>query len=158
MRILEAWPARATPPLGGDEATGQRFLAEGEDDGGVRDEETLAPAFVIEAQQQVADEVEARSMLVVGADHRPWRKRHVRAAEHLVPRLAVLRPELRRLHVDRAQLPLLQRVAAAIAQALLLLALADVEIIFEEVDAVARQKPLELGHGIEEIACLLPRA
>src|SRR5579883_1563264 len=105
-------------------------------------------------RQEVADYVEPRQMLVVGVNHRPRRLRRMRAREHEIAPMAVLGPELRRLGVDRAQLPLLQRILAALLEPPLLLALADIEIVFEEADAGADEHLLEGGHGLEEFARL----
>src|SRR5258708_13263296 len=96
-----------------------------------------------------------RRVLVVGADDMPRRERIVAAGEHRVARPAVVLPMLDRRLVDRADLPLLERIRAAVLQTFLLLVFADVEIIFEELDPRPFEQPLEGRHRLEKLLVLL---
>src|SRR5215472_7834064 len=109
-------------------------------------------------REHVADDVEARLVLVVGAHHHPRRLARVAAQEHLVAGTAVVAPvPLCRL-VHRAQLPLLERVAAPLPEPPRLLGAADVEVVLEEVDARAHQHLLEARDRLEEGLVLGARA
>ena len=55
--------------------------------------------------------VEASALLVVGLDDRPGRIGRIRIEEHGLLGLGVFIPLVLRLLVDRAQFPLLQRIA-----------------------------------------------
>src|SRR5258708_31625516 len=89
-------------------------------------------------------------VLVVGADDMPRRERIVAAGEHRVARPAVVLPMLDRGLVERAVLPLLERIRAAVLQTLLLLVFADVEKVFEELDPRSLEQPLEGRHRLEK--------
>src|SRR6266436_3727217 len=96
-----------------------------------------------------------RRVLVVGTDDVPRRERVVAAREHRVARPAVVLPMRDRGLVDRADLPLLERIGAALLQPLLLLALADVEIILEELNPRSFEQPLEGRHRLEKLLVFL---
>src|SRR5579864_7997109 len=85
--------------------------------------------------EDVTDDVESRLVLVVGAYHDPGRCRGVGAREHPIARLAVVAPVPLGGLVHRAELPLLERIAAPLAQPSRLLAAADVEVVLEQVHA-----------------------
>src|SRR6266511_3253885 len=82
----------------------------------VRRDDSPVLAGVVQAIEDVARKIDARRLLLVGSHDPPRRKCRVRAEQHLVPRAAVRLPVLERLGVDRARLPLLQRVAGALRQ------------------------------------------
>ena len=67
----------------------------------------------------------------------------MRAGEHFVARFRIFLPVLCRFLVDRADFPLLERVGFTVAQASFLLALADVEVIFDQGEARVEQQLLE---------------
>src|SRR5690606_42071862 len=67
---------------------------------------------------------------------------------------AVGNPLLRRHRIDRADLPLLQRVGGAFAQAFDLLLLVDVEVILQHADAGIHQHLLERHDTAHEVLVL----
>src|SRR5215467_12884486 len=108
--------------------------------------------------EQVTDTVEARPPFVVRGDDVPGRKLRVRGLKHYVARPRVLEPSAPRAKVRRAQLPLAQRVCDPGLEAALLLGLAHLEPVLDEMDAVIHEVQLELGAGLEEALVLLLRA
>ena len=103
------------------------ILAAGRTDQGVHASgQVVVFVPVFQVREQVLDHAEPGELLVVGAYHCPRRHRAMRAREHVVARCAVIAPVLLRHGVDRAHLPLLERIAAARGQTLLLFGLADV--------------------------------
>src|SRR5579872_58864 len=74
--------------------------------------------------------------------------------EHFVARQAVISPVRERHLVDRAHLPLLQRIDAARFEPLLLLGLGDIEIEFEKLNSGAFQHLLEDRDHLHEFLIL----
>src|SRR5579864_8528140 len=72
------------------------------------------------------------------------------AMQHLVARSCVCRPKLYGEPVDRADLPLAQRIAPTLFEPTRLLLPVDVEIIFEQPDAAIDQHPLKDGRIVEK--------
>jgi hypothetical protein len=93
-----------------------------------------------------------------GPHHMPGRERRVRPREHLVAGFAVLLPVLYGRLVDRAHLPLLERIASAVREATLLLGLADVQIVLSQQDPGAYQELLEARRVLHERFVLFGRA
>src|ERR1700736_5196647 len=76
------------------------------------------------------------------------------AAQHLVTGARVVGPVLDRRLVDRADLPLAERIVPAFVQPLDLLGAVDVEIIFEQPDAGVDEHTLEDRRVVEKGLCL----
>ncbi|MCY1293467.1 hypothetical protein D9M70_427270 [compost metagenome] len=74
--------------------------------------------------------------------------------EHRLLGARVLVPFVERSNIDRAELPLLERVDLAFAKAAALLFLADREPELEQVDAAAHQVALELRGLLQEVLVL----
>lgn len=72
-------------------------------------------------RKQVADDVETRKMLVIGADDEPGRQWGGCSCQHQVARIGVSIPVLLSDPIDRTCFPLLEWVAASIAKPPLLL-------------------------------------
>src|SRR3989304_5107372 len=64
----------------------------------------------------------------------------------------------RRLGVDRAELPLAERIFAPLFQAPFLLLATDVEVIFEDREAAMHEQLLEHRHRLHEFLVLCIRA
>src|SRR5262249_39652447 len=62
--------------------------------------------FVGNLVEEVADAIEARPALVIGADNVPWRELRIGGGEHRVARPRILEPSASRAQIRRAQLPL----------------------------------------------------
>src|SRR6185437_3192604 len=122
----------------------------------IRQDHGLAVHLAIgDLRQQMRDAVEPCALLVDGLDHPPRRFRNMGPVQHLFLRLRVLLPARARLHVHRAQLPLLQGIMDAHQKAELLFLVGDREPVFDQDDAGTHQHALELGHGVEELLDLL---
>jgi len=128
---------------------------EGNDDAAVRRGLFGGLAAIVDAGEQVADEMNASEALVVGADDIPGRDGGVGAEKHGVAGAAVAGPVFHGDVVDGRNLPLFQRIRAAVGEALLLFGFRDVEIIFQEDGSRADQHVFVLRHGDHEALILL---
>src|SRR5262245_26984707 len=119
----------------------------------------LALRFLVWDQaQQVTDAVEARAPLVVRGNDVPGSPLCVRGLEHHVTRPRVLEPSAPRIQVRRAQFPLAHRIRDTGLEAPLLLRLAHLEPVLDQMDAVVDNVLLELGTDLEEAPVLRFRA
>src|SRR5262245_11150023 len=98
--------------------------------------------------------VEAGAPLVVRGDDVPGSPLRVRSLEHDVACPRVLEPSAARAQIRRAQLPLAQRIGDAGLEAALLLRLAHLEPVLDQLDAVVDNVMLELGADHEEALVL----
>ena len=105
--------------------------------------------------KDVAHGVEAGALLAVALDDRPGAVGRVRLEEHRFLGAGVFIPLVQRRLVDGAQLPLLERVGGAFAEAAALFLLADAEPELHQVDAAAHQVALELGRLLHELLVFL---
>ena len=105
--------------------------------------------------KQMRDAVEPRLLLVDGIDHVPRRFRNVGVLQHRFLGLGVLLPAAARLHIHRAQLPLLQRILDPHGEAEVLFLVGDREPVFDQYDAGAHQHALEFRHRAEELLDVL---
>ena len=106
--------------------------------------------LVFQVRKQILDHAESCEFLVIGAHHRPRRHLGMGARQHLVACRAVVVPVLLSHGIDRAHLPLFERIAAACGQAFFLLGLADIEVVLEQVNAGTQQHLLEGRHRFHE--------
>src|SRR6202049_2274131 len=165
VRIVLKVPARKAPfgqsilfGSAGHPAGTQQLLAELARHARIGPREALLRLRRGHARQYVADDVEARLMLVVGPHHDPGRVVMVGAQEHAVSGATVGAPVFLSGLIDRADFPLLERVAAPLAQAARLLAAGDVEVILEEENPRLYQHALEARRRFQERLALLARA
>src|SRR5438270_12670496 len=100
--------------------------------------------------EDVANDVQPRSLLVVGRDDEPRAPLAVRCREHRVPRSRVLEPLGSRREIGPAQLPLPHRILDARLKAAGLLVVADLEPVLEEHDPALEEHALEPGDDLEE--------
>src|SRR5580765_5359703 len=108
--------------------------------------------------ENIPDDVEARLLLVIGAHHHPGRVGVVRPQQHAVAGAAVVAPVFLRRLVDRADLPLLQGILAALTQAARLFLAGDVEVVLQQDGSGAHQQSLETRSRLQEILMLRGRA
>ena len=101
-------------------------------------------AGVIQRRQEMAHGIQARPLLVVGLDDRPGRIGGVGVKEHRLFRFGVVIPLVEAGLVDRAQLPLLERVGFPAGETGALFVLSNREPVFVEPDARAHQHPLQV--------------
>src|SRR6185437_682455 len=112
----------------------------------IRQDHGLAVHLAIgDLRQQMRDAVEPCALLVDGLDHPPRRFRNMGLVQHLFLRLGVLLPARARLHVHRAQLPLLQGIMDAHQKAELLFLVGDREPVFDQDDAGTHHHALDTG-------------
>src|SRR4029077_14469130 len=102
--------------------------------------------------------VEAGAAFVVRWEDVPGCKFRVRGFEHDVARARIIEPPAPRAQVRRAQLPLAQRIFDTGFEAALLLGLAYLEPVLDQLDAVVDDVHLELGANLQEALVLLFRA
>ena len=95
------------------------------------------------------------ALLVVGGHDPPRRVPAVGRPDHLVVGARVVPPAAIGLDVHRAELPLAQRIVDALAEAALLLLLADVEEVLQDLHAALDDRRLEARRELEEAARLL---
>src|SRR5207302_5385885 len=153
-RRMPSASASAHIPSGGHPPRAEQGLAEFARYAWIGAGELALGARERNARQDVANDVQPRLVLVVGAHQYPRRMLLMGAQQHAVARPAVIAPVSLRRFVDRADLPLLERIAAARTQSPRLLLAADVEVILEERDSRAHQHALEAWSGIQELVAL----
>jgi len=78
--------------------------------------------------------------------------------KHLIASLAVLLPERYRLLINWTDFPLLQGVPAALFDAFLLLALADVQVVLDKTNAGTHEHAFEFLNACHELLKLLVSA
>src|SRR5262249_40275503 len=118
----------------------------------------LRHLFVGNEAQKMANAVEARPPLVVGADNVPGCEICVGRCEHRVARSRIFEPSAARAQIRRAQLPLPQRILNASQEAALLLRVADLQPVFDQLNTAVDNEQLELRANLEEVAMLLVSA
>ncbi len=106
----------------------------------------------------MAHRIEPRALLAVGLDDGPRRIGGVRVEEHRLLRPRVVLPLVERRHVDRRELPLLERVQLALLEAPPLLAAAHREPELDQVDVALHEHPLEFRTLAHELEIFLLRA
>src|SRR5215510_5268345 len=85
--------------------------------------------------QQVGDAVEAGALLIVGVQNVPRCMLGIGGLEHQVARSGILIPFLARGQIDRAELPLAERILDARLEAATLLLVTDLQPIFDQLNA-----------------------
>src|SRR5208282_5720421 len=101
-------------------------------------------------RQQMRNAVEARPFLVHGLNHPPRSLGNVRPLEHDLLGSGVILPAPPRLHVHRAQFPLLERIVYPTEEAQMLFLVGDRKPILDEPDAGTHEHALELRHRTKE--------
>ena len=108
--------------------------------------------------QKDADRVQAGAQLVVAFDDDPRRVRRVGAVEHLLRSAGVVVPTVDRGAVDGRELPVLQRMDLAFAEALQLLFAGNGEPELDERDAASDEASFKVGDFAHEVFVLFLRA
>src|SRR5262249_15448385 len=98
--------------------------------------------------------VQPRTLLVVGSNDVPWRNLSVRRLEHLVARPRIVVPANARRQIDRAELPLAQRILNSSLESPFLLSVADLEPELDELNSAGDDVGLDLRAQLKEAAIL----
>ena len=111
--------------------------------------------FVGNAIEQVPDQVQPGTPLVVGRHDVPGRLRRVRSLDHALVGGRIVPPAPHQLGIHRAQLPVLHGIVNPRLEPAPLLILADIEKIFAQYDAILDDHlPLENGSHRQETLVL----
>src|SRR2546426_1475134 len=145
-------------PSPGEPAGCDQLLGELTCDAGIGTRQGALRVWVRDTGENVTNDVESCLMLVIGAHDDPRGMLMVRSGEHRVACATVVAPVALGRFVDRADLPLLERITPAAAQPTSLLVAADIEIVLEKNDVRARQHPFEAWRGFQERLVFFGRA
>src|SRR5262245_18784162 len=101
------------------------------------------------------DTVEACALLIVRMDDVPRRITRVGSLQHLVARSRIVVPAAARRQINRAQLPLAQRIFDSCFKATLLLVIADFQPVFDEHNAGIDDVLFYLRTNLKKMVALL---